>query len=76
MEKSGPNHPGKPLHRPPPYGQCPYVNKTFQKAATKLDEFSEKCQRGGGPRGIFNPKIYVTDFDNYHEIDTKESFQG
>ena len=33
---------------PPPYGQCPYVNKTFQKAATKLDEFSEKCQRGGG----------------------------
>ena len=40
--------------------------------ATKLDEFLEKCQRGGG---IFNPKIYVADFGNFgifdHEFDTK-----
>ena len=31
--KSTPNHPGKPLH-PPPYGQCPYGNNTFQKGAS------------------------------------------
>ena len=28
--------------------------------ATKLDEFSEKCQRGGG--AIFNPKFYIEYF--------------
>ena len=36
----------------------------------------QKSAKGGGARGIFNPKIYFTDFDDYHEIDTKESFQG
>ena len=29
--------------------------------ATKWDEFSEKCQRGGGGV-IFNSKIYIKDF--------------
>ena len=31
----------------------------------KSDVFSEKFQRGGG--GIFNPKIYVTDFGNFKQ---------
>ena len=31
---------------------------------TKLDEFSEKFQRGGV---IFNPKIYVADFGNFKQ---------
>ena len=34
MGKSAPNHPGKPLHPSPPYGQCPYGNNTFQKGAS------------------------------------------
>ena len=33
--------------------------------ATKLDEFSEKCQKGGGV--IFKPKIYVADFGNFKQ---------
>ena len=33
--------------------------------ATKLDEFLEKCQRGGGV--IFNPKIYVAHFGNFKQ---------
>ena len=32
--------------------------------ANKSDEFSEKCQRGGV---IFNPKIYVADFENFKQ---------
>ena len=32
--------------------------------ATKLDEFSEKCQRGGV---IFNTRIYITDFGNFKQ---------
>ena len=33
--------------------------------ATKSDEFSEKCQRGGGV--IFSPKTYVADFGNFKQ---------
>ena len=39
-------------------------------SATKSDEFSENCQRGG--EVTFNPKTYVADFGLFdHEIDTK-----
>ena len=33
---------------------------------TKSDEFSEKFQKGRG-RVIFNPKIYIADFDNFKQ---------
>ena len=35
-KKSTPSHPGKPQHPSgaPPFGQCPYVNNTFQKGAS------------------------------------------
>ena len=41
---------------------------------SKMDEFSEKFQRGGGV--IFNPKIYIADFCHYrryfgHEFQEK-----
>ena len=32
--------------------------------ATKSDEFLKMCQRGGV---IFNPKIYVADFENFKQ---------
>ena len=35
--------------------------------AAKLDEFLQKFQRGEGGGGIFNPKIYVTDFRNFKQ---------
>ena len=47
-KKSAPNNPAKPLHLPPPNGQCPYGGNTFQKGAsltwdpmrvTKNDQF-------------------------------------
>ena len=34
--------------------------------ATKSDEFSEKCRRGG-LGVIFNPKIYLADFGNFKQ---------
>ena len=34
--------------------------------ATKLDEFSEKCQIRGGI--IFNPKIYIADFGDFKQF--------
>ena len=36
------------------------------KGVAKSDEFSEKCQRGGGGV-IFNPKICVADFGNFKQ---------
>ena len=35
--------------------------------ATKLDEYSEKCQRGGGAV-IYNPKIYIADFGDFKQV--------
>ena len=36
-----------------------------KRTATKSDEFVEKCQRGRGV--IFNPKIYIADFENFKQ---------
>ena len=39
--------------------------KLGKDGGNKLDEFSEKFQRGG--RVIFNPKIYVAGFGNFKQ---------
>ena len=36
-KKSPANHHGKPLHAPPPFGQCLYGNTTFQNGASLID---------------------------------------
>ena len=57
-----------------------YIVGTGQ--GTKTDEFSENFQRGGGGGGHFKSKKLCCRFWDfkqgffYHEIDTKESFQG
>ena len=57
MEKSAPNHPGKPLHPAPPplpYGQCPYGNNIFQKGASLIQK---KIAPNIKPRWCW-PKLY------------------
>ena len=57
-----------------PSGEYPAVKKSCNPKstnvwgkgpATKSDEFLEKFQRGGGV--IFNPKVYVADFENFKQ---------
>ena len=41
------------------------VSERVREGSCCPDEFSEKCQRGGGV--IFNPKTYIADFGNFKQ---------
>ena len=44
MEKSAPNHPGKPIHPPPLNGQCPYGINIFPKGASLTTDINTKVK--------------------------------